>query len=262
MTSVNVVTKRFSPKENDVKFALGSQLSDEAMAFFAENGFIVFEQLFDDEERDQLLRAAGAVVESLPADHPDLQMGIGPSGEPSPGRVYHLVVHSESLKRFALQDERLQLIGSLCPGGHHLMADYKSGSVLQVKSANPGSGFRGLRWHDDWDAPPYGRIVAVRIYLDRSTQANGAMRVVPGTQDIDRTIALPADTEIHPDEVALVAEPGDVTAHINGLWHCSPLGWSTGAEGRRRTLSFTFVERLPENAPLEVSPGYRQRVDL
>lgn len=262
MTSKGVATQRWSPTENQVKFAFGAPISGDALAFLGENGYVVFGQLFGDGERDQILKAVDAVVESLPADHPDLRMGIDADGKPCPGRVTHMVIHSEFIKRLALEDERLQLIATLCPGGHHLMAHYKSGSLFQDKSPHPGSALRGLRWHDDWDAPAYGRTLTVAIYLDRSTQANGAMRVVPGTHRIDRSIPVPADTEIHPDEVALVAEPGDVTAHLNGLWHCSPVGWATGPAGRRRALRFTFVEKLPENAPLEAPPGYREKVDL
>ena len=257
-----MVVERLSPHENEAKFPLGNRLSDEASAFFNANGFVVFEQLFGQEERDHILDAVDAVVESLPPDHPDLQMGIGWDGKPRPGRTYHVVIHSESINHLALEDERLQLMSTLCPGEHLLMANHKSGVVLQDKSSNPDSGFKGLRWHDDWDSPPYGRILTVGIYFDRSTQANGAMRVVPGTQDIDRGIAVPDDTDVHPDEVALVAEPGDVTVHINGLWHCSPLGWMDGSEGRRRVLYFTFAERLPENPPLAVPPGYREKIDL
>ena len=262
MTSTDTVAQRWSPGENHVEFALGDRISREAMAFLGDNGFVVFGQLFDEAERDQILQAVDAVVESLPADHPDLRMGVGMDGKPTPGRVTHMVIHSESIRHLALEDKRLQLLATLCPGGHHLMADYKSGSLFQDKSPNPGSGLRGLRWHDDWDAPVYGRTLTVAIYLDGSTQANGAMRVVPRTHDIDRSIPIPADTEIHPDEIALVVEPGDVTAHLNGLWHCSPVGWAAGPEGRRRALRFTFVERLPDNAPLEAPAGYRGKVDL
>ena len=88
------------------------------------------------------------------------------------------MIHSESINRLAVEDERLQLMATLCPGGHHLMAEHKSGVVFQEKSSNSDSGFKGLRWHDDWDSPPYGRILTVGIYFDPSTQANGAMRVV------------------------------------------------------------------------------------
>ena len=254
--------QRWSPSENQVKLALGARISGDALAFLGANGYVVFGQLFGDEERDRILQAVDVVVESLSADHPDVRMGIGVDGKPSPGRVNRMVIHSESIKRLALEDERLRRIATLCPGGHHLMANYKSGSLFQDKSPHPGSALRGLRWHDDWDAPAFGRTLTVAIYLDRSTQANGAMRVVPGTHDVDRSIPIPADTDIHPEEVALVAEPGDVTAHLNGLWHCSPVGWAAGPEGRRRALRFTFVETLPDNAPLEVPLGYRESVDL
>ena len=93
------------------------------------------------------------------------------------------------------------------------------------------------------------------LVLDSSSQANGAMRVVPGSQDFDRAIGLPNETDIHPHEVALVTEPGDATAHLSGLWHCSPLGWETGVKGRRRTLSLTYVEKLPESRPAKYRPG-------
>ena len=254
--------KRMSPIENQVKFSLSPRLSAEAKAFFARNGFVVFRKLFDAGERARILAAVDTVVKQLPPGHPDLQMGAGPDAQPSPGRTYHLVSHSASIRALALEDKRIKCISALCPGGGHLQEGYKSGSHLQDKWPHPDSGFRGLRWHDDWDAPVYGRLLTIAIYFDRSSQANGAMRVVPGTQDIDRAIKLPNETDIHPDEVALVTEPGDVTAHVSGLWHCSPLGWETGVNARRRTLSLTYVEKLPEAAPQEVPAGYRNKVDL
>lgn len=260
--SIHRVAKRFSPSENQVKFTLGDCLSTETKAVFSKNGFVVFRQLFDPEERARILDAVDTVVKRLPSGHPDLQMGTGPDAEPSPGRTYHLVTHSKSIRALALEDNRIKNIATLCPGAGHLQADYKSGSYLQDKWPHPDSGFRGLRWHDDWDAPVYGRLLTIAIYLDSSSQANSAMRVVPGSQDFDRAIGLPNETDIHPHEVALVTEPGDATAHLSGLWHCSPLGWETGVKGRRRTLSLTYVEKLPESAPREVPAGYRNRVDL
>ena len=77
--------QRLSPSENAVKFGLGNWLSDEAMAFFSQNGFVVFGQLFGHQERDQILKAVDAVVAGLPPKHADLQMGS--AGTESPGRA-------------------------------------------------------------------------------------------------------------------------------------------------------------------------------
>ena len=254
--------KRLSPRENQVKFTLGSRLSIEAKDFFVRNGFVVLANLFDREERARILGAIDTVVKRLSPLHPDLQMGVDRHGNPRPGRTYRLVTHCQLIGGLAREDGRIKRIATLCPGGGYLQEDYKSGSFLQDKSPHLHSGFKGLRWHDDWDAPEFGRLLTIAVYFNASTQANGAMRVVPGTQDADRAITLPNETDIHRDEVALVTTPGDAVVHINGLWHCSPLGWETGAAGRRRTLSLSYVEKLPECPPSQVRGEYRNKVDL
>ena len=80
-----MVMERLSPSENEAKFPLGNRLSDEASAFFNANGFVVFEQLFGQEERDHILDAVDAVVESLPPDHPIFRWGS--AGMENPGRA-------------------------------------------------------------------------------------------------------------------------------------------------------------------------------
>ena len=42
--------QRLSPKENEVKFALGGSVPDEALAFLGDNGYVVFGGLFADGE--------------------------------------------------------------------------------------------------------------------------------------------------------------------------------------------------------------------
>lgn len=255
------MSERLSPNENTTKFLLDDEVPKGAIEFFSRNGFVVFGDVFTEEERLGVLRAIDEAVAALPPDHPDLTLGVGPDHRPRAGRVYRVQEHAPHVQELA-SDRRLQLISTLLPGEPRLMEKYKSGVVFQEKWPEPGSGFRGLRWHDDYDAPQYGRTLTVGVYFDRSTQANGAMRVVPGSQEDRRQ--MPRATDVHPGEVAVIAEPGDVTAHINGIWHCSPLGWDTDPRtASRRVLYFTYADREPpEEAPLEASAEYRQRVDL
>jgi hypothetical protein len=255
------VSERLSPRENTSKFRLGDEVPAAALKFFQQHGFVVFQRVFTEQERARTLRAVDRVVAMLPPEHPDLALGTGPDGRPRAGRVYRAFDHAEDVRQLAT-DQRLQLISSILPGEPRLMEAYKSGVIFQDKWPQPGSGFRGLRWHDDYDAPEYGRTLTVGIYFDRSTQANGAMRLVPGSQE-DRS-AMPDDTDVHPHELAVIAEPGDVSAHINGIWHCSPLGWDVDPDtGRRRVLYFTYADREPpQDAPLQAPAEYRQRVDL
>ncbi len=257
-----MLAERLSPSENQTRFHLrDNKMSDEAREFLTTHGFVVHEAVFDANERASLLEAVDAAVAATDGNHPDVTMGVAPDGTPRAGRVYRLAEHVPLVARL-VDDPRVQALAELCPGAGRLMTGHRSGVVYQDKWPDPGSGFRGLRWHDDYDTPEYGRTLTVGIYLDRSTQGNGAMRVVPGTHRSGDRSEMPTGTETHADEVAVLAEPGDVTAHLNGLWHCSPAGWLGGDEGRRRVVYFTYSEKETDGLPAESPADYRAQVDL
>lgn len=253
--------ERYSPHENNVSFELGEQFSPAIRHFLEENGFVVFGNVFDELQRSTIVAAVQAVADELGQDHPDLTLGMDEEGKPRAGRIYHLSRHSKVISDLILGDLRIRRIAELCPGLHFLDEDRKSAVLFQEKRPEKGSGFKGLRWHDD-RISDVGQTLTVGIYLDESTQANGAMRVVPGSHRFDPSTPLPEDVAIHPDEVAITARPGDVTAHLSGLWHCSPVGWVTGEAGCRRVIYLTFSELSPSNAPKEAPPGYREMVDI
>lgn len=249
-------------RENEVKFRLGGEVSQAARDFYEDNGFVVFERVFSEPELEQLLAAVAEAVDALPPGHRDLTLGTAPDGSPRAGRLYFLAHHSPYIFDLVSRDPRFQAISELVPGRRNLLVQHSAGVLYQDKWPSPGSGFRGLRWHDDADTQGYGHLLTVGVYLDRSTQANGALRVLPGSHR-ERDAFIPPEADLHPDEVAVVAEPGDVTAHIDGLWHCSPAGWEADpVHGRRRVVYAAWTERVAEGAPAWAPPDYREKVDL
>jgi ectoine hydroxylase-related dioxygenase (phytanoyl-CoA dioxygenase family) len=239
--------ERYSPKENEVKFRLGDELPEDARAFYDEHGFVVFENVFSGRELDRMLAAVDEAAGAIPPGHHDLTLGLAPDGRPRAGRLYFLARHAPEIFDLVSGDPRMLALSTLCPGQRNLLTQHSAGVLYQDKWPTPSSGFRGLRWHDDADTQGYGHLLTVGIYFDRSTQANGALRVLPGTHR-NRDVAIPAEADLHPDD---------------GLWHCSPMGWERDPVlGRRRVIYAAWTAAVPADAPEWAAPGYRQKVDL
>ena len=85
-------------------------------------------------------------------------------------------------------------------------------------------------------------MLAVRIHLDRVTENNGPLRVIPGSHRISRLedASIPSD----PDRLAVtcLAEPGDILLMRPLLIHGSPK--PTGA-GHRRILHLELAGDFP-----------------
>ena len=131
----------------------------------------------------------------------------------------------------------------------HVLGEFKLSS-LNSRAALPGQGHQGL--HADWGGPvpPDGYQVCNSIWLlDDFTTANGATRVVPGSQRLGVTVhdAVPDGTAAHPDEVLLTAPAGSVVVFNSHLWHGGTLNRTNLP---RRALHGYFTRR-----------GNRQQLD-
>lgn len=108
------------------------------------------------------------------------------------------------------------------------------GCTFVVKPARAGL---PARWHQDgrpWEERGIDRAVTLGVALDRTTEANGCLRVIPGSHRLAAQPLRPVldppsvfGAEIDPalvDEslaIAVPLEPGDVSVHLPTLIHGS-----------------------------------------
>ena len=116
-------------------------------------------------------------------------------------------------------------------------------SSLNFRAALPGAGNQAL--HADWGGPvtPGEYFVCNSAWLlDDFTAANGATRVIPGSQRSGKVakevLADPAATQ--PDEVLLIAPAGTVVVFNAHTWHGGTLNRT---DKPRRVLHSYFTRR-------------------
>ncbi len=125
---------------------------------------------------------------------------------------------------------------------HVLGADFRLSS-LNFRAALPGSGLQPLHqdWHEAVAADDYHVCNSIWL-LDDFSAANGATRVVPGSQRNGQTPqdALDDPMAPHPDQQLLEAPAGTVVIFNSHTWHG---GTFNGSGQRRRALHSYFCRR-------------------
>jgi ectoine hydroxylase-related dioxygenase (phytanoyl-CoA dioxygenase family) len=114
-----------------------------------------------------------------------------------------------------------------------------------------------IRWHQDATHPRRYRIFNVDIYLDAAWPGQGALRVVPGSQE-DKVDICEIEEKYGwevPGSLEVQMSPGDVLVHDVMLVHGSE---PTLGNALRRTLYYEF---RPAEQILEEGPWDRSWVD-
>ena len=132
--------------------------------------------------------------------------------------------------------------GVLAAISHVLSGNLKLSS-LNYRAALPGSGLQGL--HADWGGAvaPNDYFVCNSIWLlDDFSEANGATRLVPGSQRSGKTPrdVMPDPTQPHPDEIVLNAPAGTVVIFNSHTWHGGTLNRT---DKPRRAMHSYFTRR-------------------
>jgi ectoine hydroxylase-related dioxygenase (phytanoyl-CoA dioxygenase family) len=154
-------------------------LTGEQIAYYAENGFLVVENLFSPER----IRRAQEVVEELversrAVTAHDAVYDLEPGHAPEAPRVRRLkepcAVHPV-FPALGCSDAVLDIVADLIGPGVRYQA-----SKLNMKSAQFGS---PIEWHQDFAFYPHTNddLLAVGVALDDCTLANGCMQMIPGT---------------------------------------------------------------------------------
>jgi ectoine hydroxylase-related dioxygenase (phytanoyl-CoA dioxygenase family) len=169
--------------------------------------------------------------------------GAGSEFRPEPGarRLANLVDKGEEFVECILEPDVLACVAQVLGPRFKL-------SSLNARAADPGGG-AAQPLHVDMGALPDERGYSVcntLWMLDDFTEANGALRVVPGSHRWGRRPqeALEEPRAPHPDEVLVTGAAGDVVVMNAHLWHG---GTANRTPGRRLALhAFYCRSDLPQ----------------
>lgn len=243
------------------------EITDDDVAFFHENGYLVKRQAI-----------APAVIEELRRHTAELQQRyLEPRHEKG---VFYTTPRTASfddmmdgsanndkeavLWRVDLLEERMPGIAVLKrqPFVHRAMEKLLDPEVLQYNESfvtKPPRIGQAVHWHQD---PSFKRklvddpISTIDVYLDRADEENGCLWVVPGShkQGVLDARALMAEHGFHlPGAIPVRMEPGDVAFHDNGCLHGSQANHS---DRERRIVYLAFQTMRQVNASDQFTPDY------
>lgn len=214
-------------------------VNDEEMAFYHENGFVVYRGLFTAAEVD-ILRADADVYQRManagevPDEHLDKVAPVTRDnlGQPMIRHRLNYFTRYAPHARSVLVDQRvLTLSRELGGPGHWLLEDTMNGVIYQLKTGGR-SAYSAIRWHFDF---PVGHMLSpaltVGVYLDRSTRSNGCLAVIP------KSHRNPVGV-VPPEPYYVEVEPGDVVCHHERIFHGS--GPAQSMTDQRATIYMYF----------------------
>ncbi len=117
--------------------------------------------------------------------------------------------------------------------GSDFITTYESLLIKNREYAEP------IKWHRDMLHDRKHRIITFGVYLDKSTKNNGALKVIPGSQDSTEDVCLFEEKVKNGtvEPVELEVNPGDVLIHDVMTVHSSDIPLD---EKYRRTIYFEF----------------------
>lgn len=211
------------------------RLSEQQLAEFRENGFLIFPELFSAEEIDAL-RNEIVRMHDVESDHVVRERT---GGLRTIFRVHEAdgPTHSPPFRALSRSP---RLLG---PATEVLGEEdvYIYHSKVNTKVAIEGTVWL---WHQDygywyWDGVPTGDLVTSTVFLDEATEQNGCLYIVPGSHKIGRlepyadeettsykqwTIERNELVEVlrsHPTPVALTGPPGTAAVFHANVLHAS-----------------------------------------
>lgn len=225
---------------------LASSQLDNALDFFAENGFVVLRGLFDEPtmsdldaevERQQASLLTGDLPErcgTVVLDDPDARI----DGQPFAHYVCHVTEVSPMIRAAVLHPVVVEAATRLLGPDRWLLEDDRFGVVFQDARPGERSGYSRIGWHSDAQSGPSLAVwpsVAFTIHLDGTSPQNGFLRVVPGSHR-GGTDTMPPGFEPISGELAVYCRRGDVLLHHSDLWHSAARATDDGDGAVRRHL--------------------------
>src|SRR5437773_8441045 len=218
-------------------------LTSEQIAFFQENGYLILEKLFTEEELEALRRRAEWIASGEAPHIPEQFRQVEPrvaQGELAADdyvlslrKLSHMAWYDEVMLAHARDPRITDKVASLLGPDVKLYQD-------QLFMKPPRIGSR-QRYHQDqplgFHIDPPELMVTCWLALDDSTLENGCLRVLPGTH---RTGELPGEVIQEyerraeegglPEEVPQVLKAGECSIHHGHILHCS----TPNLSGQRR----------------------------
>jgi phytanoyl-CoA hydroxylase len=195
------------------------KITDEEIAFFDENGYVICRNVLHENELENFRAESARLIEEITTGGPaDKLCGRGPEGIP-----YYLHYLHANPNDFSLRLLAHPFIGDLLTRmvGPDFIPCYES---LVFKLPGHGS---SVPWHRDGNAVIADeRVFNIDIYPDRSTVANSCVWVIPGSHkwEHERAMEMVArgrETFELPGAVPAEMEPGDVLLHHVKVLHGS-----------------------------------------
>ena len=179
-----------------------------------------------------------------------LFIGRGAAGEPFIQRFAFTSVFCPAIHAFVTHG-RLAPVRSLIGEGARVGHREKDGVVLNRNLNVPGSTYKRLGWHTDGlRALAYGRMpgpmLNVGLHFDRIREADGGLRLIPGSHDqglfqmLTRKIHFVSQAR-DTDEIVVETEPGDLTVHDGRMWHRVERSPFVGVKSLRRTMYVPYI---------------------
>ena len=238
------------------RFELGEQITAVQQAFLEEHGFIVFGNVATPDEvarigaeveavQDQWLTEGRKFVRGIP-----LFVGQDPDGKPFIQRFAFTSTFSDYIRTF-VRDPRFAPVRGLIGARTRVGDEEKDGVVFNRNLNVRGSAYPKLGWHTDGlRSLFYGRVpgpmLNVGFHLDRVTEADGGLRLIPGSHRqgfLSMLLRKPYFVYHRPDplEIAVETEPGDLTVHDGRMWHRVQQSPHEGWRSLRRTMYVPYL---------------------
>ncbi|MEC7524953.1 MAG: phytanoyl-CoA dioxygenase family protein [Myxococcota bacterium] len=238
------------------RFTLGDVVTDVQRAFLDRHGYAVFGGVVKAPEIARLDEEVRGIQERWLAENRKRVYGIplfvgkDEHGAPFIQRFAFTSVYSDYI-RDLVRDRRFEPIRTLIGEDARVGDEEKDGVVFNRNLNVPGSAYPRLGWHTDGlRSLAYGRMpgpmLNVGIHLDRVTEADGGLRIIPGTHHQGfwkmcfhkpYFVSHGADRR----EVAVETEPGDLTVHDGRTWHRVQQSPHVGARSLRRTMYVPYL---------------------
>jgi ectoine hydroxylase-related dioxygenase (phytanoyl-CoA dioxygenase family) len=223
-------------------------LTQEQLAFFDENGYLVLKNWIPRPMLEQLQVAGQGWIDS----------GLNTTTDDPHYPDYHFATRTHGRTMFRVdyvhnkgQRASLELLGSpqvlgvaesMC--GANFVPTYES---MVFKQEGDGE---AIKWHQDAVHPRQYRIFNYDLYLDDSRSGGGALWVVPKSQTTKHDVCWIADTYgwAVPGAVEVEMNAGDVLLHDVMVVHGSP---HTEGNRLRRTIYYEFraAEEIVQDGP-------------
>ena len=219
-------------------------LSQEQIACYHQNGYLVVENVLSADELAELQRVTDDFVErsrgvsqhndifDLEANHSEERPRLRRIKNP----IAQHEVYDRTLRHPGILDRVEQLIG---PGLR------RQNTKLNMKEPDYGS---AVEWHQDWAFYPHTNddVLAVGVCLDDMTEENGCMLMVPGSHKGELYshhengvfVGAVSDPDFEPGETAkCLVKAGGITIHHARTLHASTPNHSANP---RRLLLFEY----------------------